>query len=268
MSDGDDSIAMSIEDAFAQTLADMEEAREELASAPIESESPSLDSAFEVGVSEVSEEVPELSSPMAPPPSPPSIVETPAPQMDVLLSPSSAGPPAGPPMMGPPMGGPPAGPPMMGPPMGGPPAGPPMMGPPMGGPPASPPMNASPVSSPKMRPAPPMEVPPSSPPMAPSPILAEDEGSTFQVADLSEITNDIQTEETISTEVESNVEFDESVVVEESLDTGEVESPEVTIDPEFNPVDAEDFMSDFQDDWDESAPLRASDVDRTEGMDW
>ena len=231
MSDGDDSIAMSIEDAFAQTLADMEDAREELASTPIESESPSLDSAFEVGVSEVSEEVPELSSPMAPPPSPPSIVETPAPQVDVLLSPSPSSPP-------------------------------------MGGPPAGPPMHSPPVSSPKMRPGPPMESPPSPPPMAPSPILPEDDGSTFQVADLSEITNDIQTEETISTELESNVEFDESVVVEESLDTEDEESPEVTLDPEFNPVDAEDFMSDFQDDWDESAPLRASDVDRTEGMDW
>ena len=33
-------------------------------------------------------------------------------------------------------------------------------------------------------------------------------------------------------------------------------------------VDADDFMSDFQDDWDEKVPLRASDVDRTEGMDW
>ena len=242
MSDGDDSIAMSIEDAFAQTLADMEDAREELASSPVESESSPLNSAFEVGVADVTEEVPEHNPAIAPPPS---LTPVEAPQ-----APPMGGPPAGPPMMGPPMGGPPAGPPMMGPPMGGPPAGPPMMGPPMGGPPPGPPTDSPPA-----------------PPLDDMISEQEDHESTFQVADLSEITNDIQSVGESSTDLESNIEFDESVVVTESVEE-EFETPEIPKEPEFNPVDADDFMSDFQDEWDNSAPARASDVDRTEGMDW
>ena len=232
MSDGDDSIAMSIEDAFAQTLADMEDAREELASSPVESESSPLNSAFEVGVADVTEEVPEHNPAIAPPPS---LTPVEAPQ-------------------DPPMGGPPAG-----PPMGGPPAGPPMMGPPMGGPPPGPPMGGPP-------PGPPTDSPPA-PPLDDMISEQEDHESTFQVADLSEITNDIQSVGESSTNLESNIEFDESVVVTESVEE-EFETPEIPKEPEFNPVDADDFMSDFQDEWDNSAPARASDVDRTEGMDW
>ena len=66
MSEGDDTIAMSIEDAFAQTLADMEDAREELASSPSRSESPSINSAFEIGVTDVTEESSEHNSVTAP----------------------------------------------------------------------------------------------------------------------------------------------------------------------------------------------------------
>ena len=264
MSDGDDSVAMSIEDAFAQTLADMEDAREELASSPVESESPSLNSAFEVGVADVSEEAPEQ-IPLIAPPSPPPVDVTPSPSLvEAPQGPPMGGPPAGPPMMGPPMGGPPAGPPMMGPPMGGPPAGPPMMGPPMGGPPAGPPMMAPPMSGPP--PGPPMDSPPG-PPSIETISEPEDHESTFQVADLSEITTNIQSEGESSTDLESTVEFDESVVVKESNEE-EFETPEIPEEPDFNPVDADDFMSDFQDEWDNSAPARASDVDRTEGMDW
>ena len=92
MSDGDDSVAMSIEDAFAQTLSDMEDAREELASSPVQSESPSLNSAFEVGVAVVTEEPIEQNPVIAPPPSPPPVEVTPS------LPPVDA--PPGPPMMG------------------------------------------------------------------------------------------------------------------------------------------------------------------------
>ena len=236
MSDGDDSVAMSIEDAFAQTLADMEDAREALASSPVESESPSLNSAFEVGVADVSEEAPEQ-IPLIAPPSPPPVDVTPSPSL--VEAPQ-----------GPPMGGPPAGPPMMGPPMGGPPAGPPMMAPPMSGPPPGPPMDSPP-----------------GPPSVETISEPEDHESTFQVADLSEITTNIQSEGESSTDLESTVEFDESVVVKESNEE-EFETPEIPEEPDFNPVDADDFMSDFQDEWDNSAPARASDVDRTEGMDW
>ena len=258
MSDGDDSVAMSIEDAFAQTLADMEDAREELASSPVESASPSLNSAFEAGVVDVSQEATEQ-IPLIAPASPPPVDVTPSPPpTESAQGPPMGGPPAGPPMMGPP-----AGPPMMGspagPPMMGPPAGPPMMGPPMGGPPAGPPMMAPP-------PGPPMDSPPELPSIEPV-SEPEDHESTFQVADLSEITTDIQSEVIPSTDLESTVEFDESVVVTESAEE-DLETPEIPKEPEFNPVDADDFMSDFQDEWDNSAPARASDVDRTEGMDW
>ena len=54
----------------------------------------------------------------------------------------------------------------------------------------------------------------------------EDHESTFQVADLSEITNDIQSEGESSTDLESNIEFDESVVVTESVEE-EFETPEI-----------------------------------------
>ena len=215
MTGGDDSNVMTIEDAFAQTLADMEEAREELASAPvIESESPSLDSAFEQGTTEVIEEQSVPNPPMDTPP-------------------------------GPPMDTPPAGPPMMGPPMGAPPAGPPMMGPPMGAPPAT-------------------------PPMIPAPDIQSDE-STFQVADLSEITSDMESVEEF-VEEEKSMESVESVIEAVSVTEIEpvevLESPEINLEPEFNPVDADEFMSDFEDEWDETAPVRASDVDRTEDMNW
>ena len=215
MTGGDDSNVMTIEDAFAQTLADMEEAREELASAPvIESESPSLDSAFEQGTTEVIEEQSVPNPPMDTPP-------------------------------GPPMDTPPAGPPMMGPPMGAPPAGPPMMGPPMGAPPAA-------------------------PPMIPAPDIQSDE-STFQVADLSEITSDMESVEEF-VEEEKSMESVESVIEAVSVTEIEpvevLESPEINLEPEFNPVDADEFMSDFEDEWDETAPVRASDVDRTEDMNW
>ena len=215
MTGGDDSNVMTIEDAFAQTLADMEEAREELASAPvIESESPSLDSAFEQGTTEVIEEQSVPNPPIDTPP-------------------------------GPPMDAPPAGPPMMGPPMGAPPAGPPMMGPPMG-------------------------VSPAAPPMIPAPDIQSDE-STFQVADLSEITSDMESVEEF-VEEEKSMESVESVI--EAVSVTEIEpvevfeSPEINLEPEFNPVDADEFMSDFEDEWDETAPVRASDVDRTEDMNW
>ena len=115
-------------------------------------------------------------------------------------------------------------------------------------------------------PGPPTDSPPA-PPLDDMISEQEDHESTFQVADLSEITNDIQSVGESSTDLESNIEFDESVVVTESVEE-EFETPEIPKEPEFNPVDADDFMSDFQDEWDNSAPARASDVDRTEGMDW
>ena len=232
MSGGDGSNVMTIEDAFAKTLADMEDAREELDSLPepepVDDNSPSLDSAFEAGISEVEQEEPTPLAPLDPPISD----SPPGPPMDA--------PPAGPPMMGPPMDAPPAGPPMMGPPMGAPPAGPPMMGPPPG--------------------------PPSPPPSEDS------DESSFQVADLSEITSDLESEEESTLEIEPSEVFDESIFeggsTELSDSTADVEAPETNVEPEFNPVNAEDFMSDFQDEWDESAPVRVSDIDRTEDMDW
>ena len=201
MTGGDDSNVMTIEDAFAQTLADMEEAREELASAPvIESESPSLDSAFEQGTTEVTEEE-----------------FVPSPPVDTPPGPSMDAPAAGPPMMGPPMGAPPA-----------------------------------------------------APPMIPAPDIQSDE-STFQVADLSEITSDMESDEEL-VEEEKSMQSVESVIEAVSVTEVEpaevLESPEINLEPEFNPVDADEFMSDFEDEWDESAPVRASDVDRTEDMNW
>ncbi|MDP6856559.1 MAG: hypothetical protein QGH13_03395 [Candidatus Thalassarchaeaceae archaeon] len=204
MSGGDGSNVMTIEDAFAKTLADMEDAREELDSLPepepVDDNSPSLDSAFEAGISEVEQEEP---TPLAP--------------LDPPISDSHTGPP-----------------------MDAPPAGPPMMGPPPG--------------------------PPSPPPSEDS------DESSFQVADLSEITSDLESEEESTLEIEPSEVFDESIFeggsTELSDSTADVEAPETNVEPEFNPVNAEDFMSDFQDEWDESAPVRVSDIDRTEDMDW
>ena len=118
---------------------------------------------------------------------------------------------------------------MMGPPPGPPMGGPP--GPPMMGPPPTPPMEIAP--SPEIPPVIPEEAPP-------APV----------VADLSALVGDsLEQEETI---------------VEESAS----ESEPQPLNPEFIPVDADDFMSGFEDEWDESAPVRVSDIDDTEDMDW
>ena len=118
---------------------------------------------------------------------------------------------------------------MMGPPPGPPMGGPP--GPPMMGPPPTPPMEIA--LSPEIPPVIPEEAPP-------APV----------VADLSALVGDsLEQEETI---------------VEESAS----ESEPQPLNPEFIPVDADDFMSGFEDEWDESAPVRVSDIDDTEDMDW
>ena len=119
--------------------------------------------------------------------------------------------------------------------MGGPP-GPPMMGPPpgppMGGPP-SPPI---------------LEVPQSLPENPP--VITEEEPHGPVVADLSALVGGSTVEE--------------STIDEVSISEQE---PEPTA-PTFIPVDADDFMSEFADEWDESAPVRISDIDDTEDMDW
>ena len=144
--------------------------------------------------------------------------------------PSSPDPdPLQPPSPSPSMMGPPPSSPMMGPPPGPPMGGPP--GPPMMGPPPTPPMEIAP--SPEIPPVIPEEAPP-------APV----------VADLSALVGDsLEQEETI---------------VEESAS----ESEPQPLNPEFIPVDADDFMSGFEDEWDESAPVRVSDIDDTEDMDW
>ena len=146
---------------------------------------------------------------------------------------SSSPPPPGPPMMGPPPG----------PPMGGPP-GPPMMGPPPG-----PPMGAPP-GPPMMNPpsAPPMEISPS--PLETPPVTTEEEPPAPVVADLSELVGGSPVEESL---------VDEVTIPEPG--------PEPSA-PKFIPVDADDFMSEFEEEWDESAPVRISDIDDTEDMDW
>tara|TARA_B100001113_G_scaffold63861_1_gene48910 strand:- start:1014 stop:1292 length:279 start_codon:yes stop_codon:yes gene_type:complete len=56
---------------------------------------------------------------------------------------------------------------------------------------------------------------------------------------------------------------------EEPIDEESASEPEPQpLNPEFIPVDADDFMSEFEDEWDESAPVRVSDIDDTEDMDW
>ena len=144
--------------------------------------------------------------------------------------PSSPDPdPLQPPSPSPSMMGPPPSSPMMGPPPGPPMGGPP--GPPMMGPPPTPPMEIAP--SPEIPPVIPEEAPP-------APV----------VADLSALVGDsLEQEETI---------------LEESAS----ESEPQPLNPEFIPVDADDFMSGFEDEWDESAPVRVSDIDDTEDMDW
>ena len=95
MSDGDDSVAMSIEDAFAQTLSDMEDAREELASSPVQSESSSLNSAFELGDYDITVETIKHNPVIAPTPSPPPVEVTPSlPPVDAPQGPPMGGPPA------------------------------------------------------------------------------------------------------------------------------------------------------------------------------
>ena len=105
-------------------------------------------------------------------------------------------------------------------------------------------------------PGPPMIGPPPTPPMeiAPSPeippVIPEEAPPAPVVADLSALVGDsLEQKETI---------------VEESAS----ESEPQPLNPEFIPVDADDFMSGFEDEWDESAPVRVSDIDDTEDMDW
>ena len=255
MSDEQKSKVETIEDAFEKTLADMMSARDELDVAS--KTAPSLDA--EPSVESIPEPVeleplpvPFLASNPSVPSSPhPDPLQPPSP------SPSMMGPPPGPPMGGPP------GPPMMGPPpgppMGGPP-GPPMMGappgPPMGGPPGPPMMGPPPGPPMGGPPGPPMMGPPPTPPMeialSPEipPVIPEEAPPAPVVADLSALVGDsLEQEETI---------------VEESAS----ESEPQPLNPEFIPVDADDFMSGFEDEWDESAPVRVSDIDDTEDMDW
>ena len=139
------------------------------------------------------------------------------------------------------MGGPP-GPPMMGPPPGPPMGGPP--GPPMMGPPPGPPMGAPPDP-----PNPPILEVPQSPPEIP-PVITEEEPPAPVVADLSALVGSPTGQENP---------IDEVSISEQE--------PEPTA-PTFIPVDADDFMSEFTDEWDESAPVRISDIDDTEDMDW
>ena len=145
------------------------------------------------------------------------------------LSPLPSGPPMMGPPPGPPMGGPP-GPPMMGPPP----------GPPMGGPPGPPMMDPPPI--------PPMEISPS--PLETPPVTTEEEPPAPVVADLSELVGGVPVQEAL---------VDEVIIPELE--------PELSA-PKFIPVDADDFISEFEDEWDESAPVRISDIDDTEDMDW
>ena len=128
---------------------------------------------------------------------------------------------------------PPPGPPMMGPPP----------GPPMGGPPGPPMMN--PPSAPSV---PPVEISPS--PLETPPVTTEEEPPAPVVADLSELVGGSPVEEAL---------VDEVTIPEPR--------PEPSA-PKFIPVDADDFMSEFEEEWDESAPVRISDIDDTEDMDW
>ncbi|HIH84299.1 MAG TPA: hypothetical protein HA345_02705 [Candidatus Thalassarchaeaceae archaeon] len=108
------------------------------------------------------------------------------------------------------------------------------------GPPPSPPIVDSP-------PSPPMEIAPS-PEI--TPVIPEEVLPAPVVADLSALVE-------VSSKEEENIE-------EESVPEPEPEPS----NPEFIPVDADDFMSGFDDEWDESAPVRVSDIDDTEDMDW
>ena len=265
MSDEQKSKVETIEDAFEKTLADMMSARDELETAS--NEAPSLDVG---GITEPTSDEVELE---APPAQPDIVSDTPIPPTSDSLSTPSPGPPMmgappGPPMMGsppgPPMMGPPSGPPMGGPPMMGPPSsppmggppGPPMMGPPpgppMGGPPGPPMMGpppGPPMGAPPDPPNPPILEVPQSPPEIP-PVITEEEPPAPVVADLSALVGSPTGQENP---------IDEVSISEQE--------PEPTA-PTFIPVDADDFMSEFTDEWDESAPVRISDIDDTEDMDW
>ena len=191
-------------------------------------EAPSLDVG---GITEPTSDEVELE---APPAQPDIVSDTPIPTTSDSLS----TPPPGPAMMGappgPPMMGPPPGPPMIGPP-----SGPPMMGPPPG-----PPMGAPPDP-----PNPPILEVPQSPPEI-LPVISEEEPPAPVVADLSALVGSPTGQENP---------IDEVSISEQK--------PEPTA-PTFIPVDADDFMSEFADEWDESAPVRISDIDDTEDMDW
>ena len=93
-------------------------------------------------------------------------------------------------------------------------------------------------------PSPPMNAPPS------TPEISGEELPEPVVADLSALVGDSPAGE---------VTVDEMPISEPE--------PEPTV-PKFIPVDADDFMSEFEDEWDESAPVRISDIDDTEDMDW
>ena len=247
MSDEQKSKVETIEDAFEKTLADMMSARDELETAS--NEAPSLDVG---GITEPTSDEVELE---APPAQPDIVSDTPIPTTSDSLSTPQPGPPMVGAPPGPPMMGAPPGPPMMGPPMGGPP-GPPMMGPPhgppMGGPPGPPMMGpppGPPMGAPPDPPNPPILEVPQSPPEI-SPVITEEEPPAPVVADLSALVGSPTGQENP---------IDEVSISEQE--------PEPTA-PTFIPVDADDFMSEFTDEWDESAPVRISDIDDTEDMDW
>ena len=96
--------------------------------------------------------------------------------------------------------------------------------------------------------APPMEISPS--PLETPPVTTEEEPPAPVVADLSELAGGSPVEE--------------SLVDEVTIPEPGPEPPA----PKFIPVDADDFMSEFEEEWDESAPVRISDIDDTEDMDW
>ena len=119
------------------------------------------------------------------------------------------------------------------------------------------PIPTTPDSSSPPPPGPPMMDPPSAPPMeiSPSPletppVTTEEEPPAPVVADLSELVGGSPVEEAL---------VDEVTIPEPG--------PEPSA-PKFIPVDADDFMSEFEEEWDESAPVRISDIDDTEDMDW
>ena len=89
-----------------------------------------------------------------------------------------------------------------------------------------------------------------SPPLTPEiiPVTTDEEAPAPVVADLSALVGDSPAQEVPAAEAP-------------------ISEPEPSA-PKFIPVDADDFMSEFEDEWDESAPVRISDIDDTEDMDW